>query len=240
MSTVNEAAPPPAGSHRTTFIVNVLWNWAGVVVNIFASLVLAPLIIGRLGDENFGLWAITLSLAEYYWIMDFGFRSATVKFSAHYRALNDNERINEIINTALFYSCCAGPFLMLGNYLLAPRLGAWMHITNPLFTKLITIVLAAWILGSLFNVFFACLEGFQRFDLLNKINITGAALRAIATATILLMGYGVLELALVALGAQAILHLMSFLAFRRTFPESRFTAFRQAVGDAHDVFLRIA
>ncbi len=107
-----------------------------------------------------------------YWIIDLGFRSATVKFAAHYRTLNDPERINEIVNTALFYSSCVGPVLLLTNYLLAPHLASWMHISHPLFPQLIMIVLSAWILGSLFNVFFGCLEGFQRFDLLNKINQT--------------------------------------------------------------------
>ena len=97
------ASPPLAQPHKTTqFIVNVLWNWSAVLVNVFSALILSPFIIRRLGDENYGLWALTVSLAEYYWIMDLGFRSAAIKYSAHYRTLGENDRINEILNTALF------------------------------------------------------------------------------------------------------------------------------------------
>src|SRR5918911_2593206 len=95
------SSSPATGTDKRRFIINVLWNWASVAVNIFSGLILSPFVIRRLGDENYGLWALTVSLAEYYWIMDLGFRSAAIKYSAHYRTLGENDRINEILNTAL-------------------------------------------------------------------------------------------------------------------------------------------
>src|SRR6478736_3476674 len=125
------SSPPlPRQTHKSKFIVNVLWNWSLAAVNIFSALILSPFIIRRLGDENFGLWALTASLAECYWIVDLGFRSATLKYTAHYRALGENDRINEILNTALFYSACIGPVLVLGNYFGAPYISSFMHVKN--------------------------------------------------------------------------------------------------------------
>lgn len=215
--------PIPQTQKTTQFIVNVLWNWSAVVVNIFTALILSPFIIRRLGDENYGLWALTVSLAEYYWIVDLGFRSATLKYSAHYRALGEDDSINEIVNTALFYSACIGPALVIGNYFGAPYLSKLMHVTNPLFPKLLMIVVGAWVLGSLFNVFSSCLEGFQRFDLINKIYLSGTAVRSFGTAALLLLGYGVLQMAMIVLVAQALVHLLSFLAFRHVFRPLRFS-----------------
>ena len=209
--------------NKTQFIVNVLWNWSAVLVNIFSALILSPFIIRRLGDENYGLWALTVSLAEYYWIVDLGFRSATLKYAAHYRALGENDKINEVLNTALFYSACIGPALLLGNYFGAPYLSSLMHVKHPLFPKLLMIVVGAWILGSLFNVFSSCLEGFQRFDLTNKIYLAGTAVRAFGTAALLWMGYGVLQMAIMVLVAQSLVHLLSFLAFRHVFRPLRFS-----------------
>jgi O-antigen/teichoic acid export membrane protein len=215
--------PAPKTQKKTQFIVNVLWNWSAVLVNIFSALILSPFVIRRLGDDNFGLWALTVSLAEYYWIMDLGFRSATLKYSAHYRALKQDDRINEILNTALFYSACIGPLLILGTYFGAPYLSSLKNLRNPLFPKLLMIVVGAWVLGSLFNVFSSCLEGFQRFDLTNKIYLVGTAVRAFGTAALLLAGYGVLQMAVMVLIAQSLVHLLSFLAFRRVFPPLRFS-----------------
>ncbi len=218
------SSPPlPQHAHKSKFIVNVLWNWSLAAVNIFSALILSPFVIRRLGDENYGLWALTASLAECYWIVDLGFRSATLKYTAHYRALGENDRINEILNTALFYSACIGPVLVLGNYLGAPYISSFMHVKNPLFAKLVTIVVGAWVLGSLFNVFSSGLEGFQRFDLSNKIFLAGAAVRSFGTAILLVLGYGVLEMAVMVLVAQALIHLLSFLAFRHAFPQLTFS-----------------
>lgn len=208
-------------SHSGRFLVNVIWNWAAVVVNVFTAFFLSPFVIRKLGDDNYGLWALTVSLAEYYWLMDLGFRSATVKFSAHYVTTGEKERVNEILNTALFYSACIGPLILIGNYFLLPRIAAFMHIANPLFPKLVTIVVTAWVLGSLFNVFIACLEGFQRFDLTNRITLIGMAVRSTGTALLLWRGYGVLEIALMSVLAQVIMHLLSLFAFRHIFPEMR-------------------
>ncbi len=217
------SSPAPQTRNKTQFIVNVLWNWSAVLVNIFSALILSPFIIRRLGDENYGLWALTVSLAEYYWIVDLGFRSATLKYTAHYRTLGEDDRINEILNTALFYSACIGPVLILGNYFGAPYLSSLMHVKHPLFPKLLMIVVGAWVLGSLFNVFSSCLEGFQRFDLTNKIYLAGTAVRAFGTAALLWMGYGVLQMAVIVLVAQALVHLLSFLAFRHIFRPLRFS-----------------
>ena len=85
------------------FVGNVIWNWASVAVTTGMSIILAPFILKKLGEDNFGLWAFAVSLAEYYWIMDFGFRSATIKYSAHYSTTGEPEKVNEILNTALFY-----------------------------------------------------------------------------------------------------------------------------------------
>lgn len=220
-----ETSSPPAPARRgkAQFIVNVLWNWSAVVVNVFSALILSPFVIRKLGDENFGLWALSTSLAEYYWIMDLGFRSATLKYSAHYRALNENDRVNEILNTALFFSACIGPVLLVATFLGAPYVSSMRNVRNPLFGNLLIIVVSAWVLGSLFNVFSSCLEGFQRFDLTNKIYLAGTAVRAFGTLALLLAGYGVLEMALVVLAAQAVVHLLSYLAFRRVFPPLRFS-----------------
>jgi O-antigen/teichoic acid export membrane protein len=208
---------------RRRFAVNVIWNWGAVAISVFTAFFLSRYVIRKLGDENYGMWALTASLAEYYWIMDLGFRSATVKFSAHYHAIGESDKVNEILNTALFYSACVGPLILAGNYFLLPWLTSHMQVHNPLFPKLVTVVVAAWVLGSLFNVFTGCLEGFQRFDMINRIALVGLAVRSFATAALLFSGYGVFEMALVALVAQVTIHILSFFAFRRVFPQMQFS-----------------
>ena len=205
------------------FVGNVIWNWIAIAVNIATGIILTPFILKKLGEENFGLWAFAISLAEYYWIMDFGFRSATIKYAAHYSTTGENDKVNEILNTALFYSSCIGPIILAANFFILPHVFSNTQTRNPLFLKLVTVVAGAWVLGSLFNVFTGCLEGFQRFDLINRIALTGSLFRSCGTAILLWRGYGVYEMALMTLASQAMVHLLSLLAFRHVFPDIRFS-----------------
>ncbi|MGD0438960.1 MAG: oligosaccharide flippase family protein, partial [Bryobacteraceae bacterium] len=95
-------ATTPDRSRR--FVLNVLWNWLGTGASLFIGFVLSPYLILKLGPDGYGVWAITFSLVEYYWFFDLGFRSATVKFVAHYSATNEPDNVRAVISTVFIYS----------------------------------------------------------------------------------------------------------------------------------------
>jgi O-antigen/teichoic acid export membrane protein len=225
------------------FLSSVLWNWFGVSVSLFSAFILSPFIIRRLGDENYGLWALTTSLVEYYWLLDFGLRSATFQYAATYNATGEKEKINELINTNIAYSLILFPLLIASAWFGGPLVVHLMHITHPLFSKLILIVVLSWALTSLLSVFSTAMEGIQRFDITNQATIAGIALRSFGTAALLLVGYGVVAMAWMGMAAQAATHLISFWRARRVFPFLAFSRrfcslkmFRQMLGyGAHSV-----
>jgi O-antigen/teichoic acid export membrane protein len=211
----------PAAAHTGRFLRNVAWNWLGVVLNIVSALILSPYIIRKLGDDNFGLWALTLSLVEYYWLLDFGLRSATIRYSAHHHATGEHKQINTIINTALGYSLCVAPPLIGGTLLVSPWLASLFHITHPLFSRLLAVVVISWALVGALNVFASCLEGFQRFDLTNQCTIAALTVRTTLAFLLLRAGYGVVELAYVTFGSQVLLHTLCYFRLRSVFPKLR-------------------
>ena len=64
-----------------------------MAVNLFIAIVLQPYIIRKLGDVGYGIWVLVLGLIDYYWLLDLGFRSATIKYSAEYRATGETGKI---------------------------------------------------------------------------------------------------------------------------------------------------
>ena len=72
-----------------------------------------------------------------------------------------------------------------------------------------------------FNVFGACVEGYQRFDLLGRIWITTTVVRSTGVFLLLFNGNGLLEMGFVLLGAQLLSYLLTYLSFRRVVPEAR-------------------
>jgi O-antigen/teichoic acid export membrane protein len=216
--------PPPVPQTKPAgFLKNVLWNWLGISVSIFSAFILSPIIIRRLGDEGYGLWALTTSLVEYYWLLDFGMRSATIRFSAHYNARRESDQINQVINTTIAYALCLFPLLIGSAWLGAPVLMRVLSITHPLFRELLFIVVIAWGLTSLLSVFTSCLEGFQRFDLTTQSTVISIAVRSFGTLALLLKGYGVVAVAVMTMIGQVLLHLISYIRMRGVFREMKIT-----------------
>ncbi len=203
---------------RGGFLGNVLWSWAGIGVALLSAFILSPVILGKLGDDDYGLWSVTTALVEYYWLLDFGLRSATVRFTAHYNASGETGRINTMLSTAMVYNICLLPVLIGGTWLGRDKLAAWARIQNPLFPELLFAVATAWALTSLLSTFTATLEGLQRFGSIQKTSVFCTLLRMGGILYFLNRGGGVLLVAYITVGAQVLLHLVNYLHLRRVFP----------------------
>ena len=120
------SAPPPQ-----SFLSNVLWNWVAVGANIFAAIFVTRYLIRKLGDERYGVWALTFSLIEYVFLFDLGFRSAVVTFVSRRRTQGDAQGINEIISTALAYFSAVSVLVGVLTLLLASRAtSAWRSLRS--------------------------------------------------------------------------------------------------------------
>ena len=148
-------------------------------------------------------------------------RPATVKLSAEFRALKQPKELNQLINTALAYSAVAGSVLLLAAWPNAGRVASVLHVQDPSFAFLFRIVGLTWAAGLVFNIFAATLEGFQRFDLSNRIMITATLLRSGASLAVVLLGYGLREMGIILLIAQGVAYAMMYFYCRRIFAEMR-------------------
>jgi O-antigen/teichoic acid export membrane protein len=209
------------------FLTNVLWGWLGVAANLAVGLLLAPYIIRRLGEERYGIWALIFAIIEYLWFFDLGFNTAVVNFSARFQARNEPHKINELINTALFYFTILALALMAVIATVAGRLPDLFRVSpgyRQEFATLILLTGVSWGLCMIFQVFVASLDGFQRFDLTGRVAVGMTVLRSSAYAVLLAMGYGLVEMALAFIAAQILGYVLNFLNFRRAFREFRLSA----------------
>lgn len=201
------------------YLSNVAWSWLSVAVNIAASLVMAPIIIGHLGDADYGIWTLVLSLVEYYWLIDLGIRSATLKLSAEYQALGEKERLSELLSTAMRYSLIGAALVAVISVLAAPFIGPMFRITQPAFVPLLQIVGVSWALGMIFNVFSGALEGLQRFEMMSWIWIFTIITRSAFVIVALRQGEGVLALGWILLITQSASYLLTWYLYRRVLPD---------------------
>jgi len=222
-----EGPKTPKTGRRERFVKNVLWSWAGVAVSLLTGVWLSPFIIKKLGNEGYGVWALVFSFVEYYWLLDFGFRSATLKYSAHYRATGEDDKVNEVVNTGLAYSSAAACLLIGVTLVFGGRAQQFFQISaayRPVFNTLVTMVGCTFALGTVFSLCSGVVEGFQRFDLTTRVWITTTALRTLGLVAVLLMGFQLKAMATVAIASLAVGYAYNYRNLRAVFPPLHFSA----------------
>jgi O-antigen/teichoic acid export membrane protein len=223
---VAEAAAPVPRAPARTFLRNVAWGWAAVAVNLVIGIVLAPLIIERLGVARYGLWVLLFSTLEYLRMLDFGFRAAVVNACARFRAREDWAGVSRTLATALTYFviagalCCAVP--IISSDLALALFKVPLELRGEAQT-LIAIIAVTVGLRLVLSPLTATLEAFQRFDLVNRAYISALVVRSAGSLVLLLAGYGLVEMALVILFAQAGESAWNLVSVRRIVPGIRFS-----------------
>jgi O-antigen/teichoic acid export membrane protein len=209
---------------RTSFLRNVAWGWLGVGVNLVIGVLLAPLIIRRLGVAQYGLWVLLFSMLDYLRMLDFGFRAAVVNACARSRARSDWASVNATLATSLLYffvtavACCAVPILFRDVAIDLFKVPAELRDEARV---LITIIALSVGMRLLLSPLTATLEAFQRFDLVNRAYITALVVRSVGSLTALLAGYGLVEMAWIILAAQVIENVWNLVNVRRVVPSFR-------------------
>jgi O-antigen/teichoic acid export membrane protein len=209
-------------SRAGRYIINVIWSSASVGVGLLIAIFMTPITLGYLGETKYGEWTIALSLVEYYWLIDLGFRSATVKFSAEFNAKGDREKLSELLSTGVLYSTMTAVFVIVVSLVFAGPAARAEHLEHP---GLLRIVGVSWGIGMIFNIFGGCLEGFQRFDLLGRIWMVTTLARSAAILVVLKLGCGLLAMGWVLFGSQMCVYLWTWLMFRQVVSDTRVSPF---------------
>lgn len=217
-------------SRGKKFVVNVIWNWLGVLVSLFIGFFISPYLIRRLGPDAYGVWSLTFALVDYWWFFDLGFRSATTKYVAHYHTRGEPDKVQEVINTGMVYAAGIVGIVLLLVAALLPLASHVFKIPAQYlgsFRELVWLVTINWASAAVVNLLTGSIEAIQRFDVSNRITITAATVRAIATVTVLYLGNGLVAVGFVYLFSQMVGYIIAWFCFRNLFPDLRIS-FRYA------------
>jgi O-antigen/teichoic acid export membrane protein len=193
-------------------------------VNGIIAILLIPVMIQRIGVENYGLWGILLGLAAYIQCLDFGIMYSIERFVAHYLANNDKKYLSDFLSTALTM------FLLISIAILLPMV-LWGGQVIGFLTKgslevdgravilsMYPVIVMTWIIF----VFAGVTRGQQRFDISSKIQMAGKLLFAGVLIALLYRNQTVFA-AIYAYNAQCFLLLVCYFYFaRKLLPDVHF------------------
>jgi len=218
---VSEAVKPAAQTDRARFLLNVIWGWGGVAVNMAVAFILSPIIVRKLGVERYGVWILLFSTMDYLRMLDFGFRAAVVNGCARFRACEDWEGVNRTVSPAMLYFLTIGVVSCVAAILLRDLALTFFNIPAGLQVEsrtLIVIIAISVSLRLILAPLTATLEGFQRFDLVNRAYISALLFRSIGSLVVLVLGYGLVEMGYVLLVGQIGENAMTIAGVKRVFP----------------------
>ena len=189
-------------SQKKTVARNAVWNWSGLACSMIAGFIISPFLVGQLGEKTYALWILIASLTGYFGLLDLGTRSSVGRNVAFYRARDDQHNVNVMLSTSTAYLVLAGLVAVVATFALLFFIGRRFDVpADQVDAARLAILLVGLSLACAltFNVFDAVLWGFQRFDLLNGIDIVTTVIRVATTYTFLSEGYGITVLAMLTL-----------------------------------------
>ena len=196
----------------------VATSWLAVLANAAVGFALTPYILHRIGDEAFGLWVLITSLVGYYGFLDIGIRSSILRYVARYKALEDQERVNEVVSTAFYYYLGACALLTVTTFLTVGRIAGFFSVSAQLLGPFKELFLLAGLVQGVtlpLVVFAAALEAAGRYDQAYLTTIVGLGLRAIAVVWVLGLGGGLFAVGAVTILSQLLVYAIQVpLAFR--------------------------
>jgi O-antigen/teichoic acid export membrane protein len=193
---------------------NVGTRYIVITVDTLIGLLLMPFNVRYIGQAAWGLWLLTGSLNTYFTILDLGYGSSLTRFVAQYRAKEDAQAINEITSTLFVIFLAIGAAIYGAFVLVAFNIDSVFHLTPDQVSTARTLMLIMGTqvaMGVPFGVFGGVMNGFQRYDINNIVQVGSLIVVAIVNVVVLLLGYGVVEVA----AATTAVRLLSKLVYAR-------------------------
>lgn len=220
-------------------VVNTACSVAGLFLPRFATFLLTPFILGKLGEDVYGIWQLTGSLLAYSYFLSLGLNSAISRWVPMYLVSKDTEGINRVVNTTLVAYAIGAVVVVLGCIVLALGFPYWFHIRPEYQTasRLAVLITGAGFLFIVTDVFTAVLTGMQRYELTTMSDAIGETARITGIIALLKAGFGLVAVTAAWASAVGIRSLLKAVLALRKCPGlrirpslARWSAFREMFG----------
>lgn len=172
---------------------NTVYNAFGYAGGAIVTMALTPYLVGRLGDQAYGVLVVVGILGGYFGLLDFGINTSFVKYIAGYSAKAGYDGINRVINTGLAFYLAFSAAAVAAGFVLAGRAAELMQISPELYPAAVFSIRAGFLIfavSSFFAPLAALQRGLQRMDVSNKVSVAMALLNAAGVVAALKGGLG--------------------------------------------------
>lgn len=160
---------------------------AGTVASMLAGLLIMPHLIAVMGSATYGRWSLIAGFAAYLVVLDFGVTAAVYRLTARSSGGDNLEEVNGLVSTSVALLTALALLLCILTAFAGP---VFFAIFGAPAQEVTGVTDAIWIVGLSIAVmvpleaYAGVLWAYERFDLLNGVDIVGALAR-----TVLILAY---------------------------------------------------
>jgi O-antigen/teichoic acid export membrane protein len=202
--------------HNTIF--NVMTLVTGAAITFF----LIRFFLSQLGESKYGVWVLIGSIFQYRRLLDMGMNSSIDRYIPVNLARRDDDAIQRVISTSLFFFAALAVVLGLMTLLLYDNIGAWFAIAPDMVgtaALLVLIVGSSFVLSMPLQVSSALLCGLQRYDILNLTELLMLLLRTFLVVILLGRGYGLITMGFIYGAGEVLVKFAQFVYVRKLLPD---------------------
>jgi O-antigen/teichoic acid export membrane protein len=184
---------------RKAIVTNALANWVGTIAQLVAVFLLTPVLVHKLGDRRYGVWALIDSVLAYMTLFDLGIGAAVVRYVARFEGLRDLRSINRVFTASLVLFAAGGiGAIGVTAVIIGP---AWSLISVPADLRseawwMFALLALNLAIGLPMGVFAAVLDGLQLFPVKAAARTAFLVVRSAALAIVVTRGGGLVDVAL--------------------------------------------
>jgi O-antigen/teichoic acid export membrane protein len=175
---------------------NTFYNVAGLLSNALIGFFLIRFFLSQLGEAQYGVWVlIGGSIFRYAPLLSVGLNSSINRYIPLFIAQNDNDGVQRVISTSLFFFMAVGIVLVIISFVVCCNIGSWFAVEPEQVRTAGILVLVVGFCSAFampLQASTATLSGLQRYDVINAVMLAVLALRTILVVILLQHGYGLL------------------------------------------------
>lgn len=187
---------------RNQLKVGTILNYLIILLNTLVGLLYTPFMIHKLGQSEYGLYALVASVISYLTILDLGLGNAVIRYTAKFRAENKTVEQYEMFGTFIIL------YSIIGLIALAAGLGLYFNVDAIFGNTMTSIELdraRCMMLLLVFNlcitfplsIFGSIITAYEHFVFPRVVNVCRILLNTLVMIFLLNMGYKAVALVIV-------------------------------------------
>jgi O-antigen/teichoic acid export membrane protein len=208
---------------------NSLYNLSLKTLTFPLYLVLPPVILRFIGVEGYGVWAFIQVFINYGGVLNSGIDVTVTKYTAEYKAMKDHTKVAKLFNTFLVGYL----FLFIIFFILVMIFHNWIidglmktdNISREDIVFALIFYAATFSIKSIFKVYPSFLNGLERMDLTNKIEMVSFICNFTFSILLLYLGWGIKGLAIASAASALITSLVYIIVCTKVAPYLKFNPF---------------